>query len=98
MRKRFIYCYEHKKLEQMGVDWCGDNVGKVDTVVVDNFRPYFDKTLGCEISSYSQKRKVMKRQGVCYADDLKRNRDIGKEAEFMYGKHGDRKFGDKKWV
>jgi putative FmdB family regulatory protein len=42
---------------------------KVSLVHVENFSPYFDEGLGCDIESPSHRRRVMKELGVIEAGD-----------------------------
>ncbi len=62
---------------------------------VDAFREVNDRDAGISYSSIREKHRKMKEKGIAYAEDYKQNRDLGKEAEFRFGKQGNRKLGDK---
>ena len=65
---------------------------------IDAFNEVYDRDLGSSYSSIHEKQKLMKEKGITYAEDFKQNRDLGKEAEFKFGKQGNRKMGDSKWI
>jgi hypothetical protein len=65
---------------------------------VDAFGEIYDKDLGGSYSSLREKRSLMRKRGIAYADDFKQNREIGKEAAFKFGPQGNRKLSKKVWI
>lgn len=68
--------------------------------VVDSFREYYDPVLKRFISSNRQRERLMKKEGVHYAEDNPKNRELRKMAEYFKGKRGDRYLdgkGQKEW-
>ena len=52
---------------------------------VDNFFKYYDQQLGCYVTSAHERRRLMKKQGVHYAEDNPKNRELFKQAKYLRG-------------
>ena len=57
---------------------------------VSNVSSYYDKQLGRTISSTYQKNKLLKKQGLHYAEDNPKSKALRKQAEYFLGKKGNK--------
>lgn len=45
---------------------------------IDTFNPYYDKQLGCEVSSVRQKVRLLERKGLHYSEDNPKVRELSR--------------------
>ncbi len=68
---------------------CGGSI-KSKSFAVSNITAYKDNQLGVTITSNYQREKLMKKQGLHYAEDNPKNRAIRKQADYYLGKKGEK--------